>query len=337
LTQNANAKNKEITVLKLTMATIYYPYFGKLLDGSYVGHDIALTWQYVTPPDKLFRQVIESSAYDVAEMSMSGYAMLRDHGWREYMAVPIFTSRRFRHSALFVRSDSEIVSGEQLAGKNVGLPEYHMTAAVWVRGMLEEDFGVKPEQIQWFTGGAERPGRKERVELPAGIAARITPIPSDQTLFDMLVEGRLDAVMCAHKPALARGEGAHVRSLFPNPSQMERDYYRKHGVFPIMHTVVVRESLLASDPSIARRIHLILEELKSDFYAKIDILRHHPVFPWLEDYIDELENLMGKDPWAQGIAQNAPALNKFLNFSYSQGLLRKRPRLEELFVDLSDR
>jgi 4,5-dihydroxyphthalate decarboxylase len=319
------------------MATIYYPYFGKLLDGSYRADGLELKWQYVTPPDKLFRQVIESSAYDVAEMSMSGYTMLRDRGWREYLAMPIFTSRRFRHSALFVRTDSEIVSGEQLAGKNVGLPEYHMTAAVWVRGMLEEDFGVKPQQIRWFTGGAERPGRKERIALPDGIAARITPIPSDETLFNMLIEGRLDAVMCAHKPALARGEGARVRSLFPDPPRVERNYYRKHGIFPIMHTVVVRESLLASDPTIARRIHLILEELKSEFYAKVDILKRHPVFPWFEDYIEEIENMMGKDPWAHGIAQNGPALNKFLDFSYSQGLLCKRPRLEELFVDLGDR
>ena len=324
-------------MLKLNMATIYYPYFGKLLDGSYRADDLELRWQYVTPPDKLFRQVIESSAYDVAEMSMSGYTMLRDSGWREYRAVPIFTSRRFRHSALFVRGDSRIVSGDQLAGKNVGLPEYHMTAAVWVRGMLEEDYGVKPEQIRWFTGGAERPGRKERIALPAEIAARVTPIPPDETLFSMLIEGGLDAVMCAHKPALARGEGAQVRSLFPDPPRVERDYYRKHGIFPIMHTVVARESLLASNPSIARRLHLILEQLKSDFYAKVDILKHHPVFPWFEDYIEEIENMMGKDPWAHGIEQNSHALNKFLDFSFSQGLLRKRPRLEELFVDVSDR
>ncbi len=323
-------------MLKLDMATIYYPYFGKLLAGSYTAHDLQLTWHYVTPPDKLFRQVIESSAYDVAEMSMSGYTMLREKGWREYVALPIFTSRRFRHSALFVRTESEIVGGEQLAGKKVGLPEYHMTAAVWVRGILEEDFGVKPENIQWFTGGAERPGRVERVELPSQIAARITRIPADETLFNMLLDGRLDAVMCAHKPAVARERDARVRQLFPNCPQVERNYYRKHGIFPIMHTLVLRESLLQKENSIAHRIHLILEELKSDFYAQVDILRHHPVFPWLEDYIDEVEEVMGKDPWAHGITQNSLALKKFLHFSYSQGLLRREPSLEELFVDLGN-
>jgi 4,5-dihydroxyphthalate decarboxylase len=324
-------------VLKSNMATIYYPYFGKLLDGSYTSHDLQLTWQYVTPPDKLFRQVIESSAYDVAEMSMSGYTMLRDKGWREYIALPIFTSRRFRHSALFVKADSEIVSGEQLKGKNVGLPEYHMTAAVWVRGMLEEDFGVEPEQVRWFTGGAERPGRVERVELPREIAARITRIPPEETLFNMLLDGRLDAVMCAHKPAVARERNARVRQLFPNCPEVEKNYYKKHGIFPIMHTLVVRESLLQKESNIAHRIHLILEELKTEFYAKVEILRHHPVFPWLEDYIDEVEDIMGKDPWAHGITQNSPALTKFLQFSFSQGLLSREPRLEELFIDVGHR
>jgi 4,5-dihydroxyphthalate decarboxylase len=209
-----------------------------------------------------------------------------------------------------------------------------MTAAVWVRGMLAEDYGVRPEDVHWFTGGAERPGRKERIELPAEIARRITPIQQHETLFSLLLEGRLDAVMCAHKPEVARGAGAPVRPLFPNCREVEQNYYRKHGVFPIMHTLVVRQSLLEKEPGLARRIHLILDELKNDFYSKVAILRHHPVFPWLEDYIDEVEELMGKDPWIHGIAENATALNKFLDFSRSQGLLRKRPRLEDLFLDV---
>ena len=142
--------------------------------------------------------------------------------------------------------------------------------------------------------------------------------------------------MCAHKPAVARERDARVRQLFPNCPQVERNYYRKHGIFPIMHTLVLRESLLQKENDMAHRIHLILEELKSDFYAQVDILRHHPVFPWLEDYIDEVEEVMGKDPWAHGITQNSLALKKFLHFSYSQGLLRREPSLEELFVDLGN-
>src|SRR5438093_6057458 len=181
--------------------------------------------------------------YDIAEMSMSGYTMLRDKGWREYVALPIFTSRRFRHSALFVRTDSDIVSGEQLAGKKVGLPEYHMTAAVWVRGFLEEDFGVKPDDVQWFTGGAERPGRVERVELPQEIANRVTPIPPDETLFNMLLDGRLDALLCAHKLVVARERDAALRTFIPSLPKLDRQYDRIHQIYPLIDALDLQNSI----------------------------------------------------------------------------------------------
>ncbi len=322
-------------MLKLDFASIYYPYFGKLLDGSYTSHEIELVWHYVSPPDKLFRQVIESARYDLSEMSLSGYTMLRDQGWTEYIGLPIFTSRRFRHSALYVRRESPIVSGEQLAGKKVGLPEYHMTAAVWVRGILEEDFGVKPQDIEWHTGGAEHPGRVERVTLPRQVAARIHPIGQNETLFNMLLDGRLDAVMCAHKPKVA-GKNGPVRSLFPDPAAVEKKYYLKHALFPIMHTLVLKSAHAREGREIALRIHHTLQELKKDFYDKVAIMQSSPVFPWLDDYIEEITKMMGEDPWAHGIVKNARPLNKFLDYSYSHGLLKKRPQLEELFIDLSE-
>lgn len=323
-------------MLKLDFASIYYPYFGKLLAGRYASHEIELVWHYVSPPDKLFRQVIESAPYDISEMSLSGYTLLRDQGWNEYIGLPIFTSRRFRHSALYVTRESPIVSGEQLAGKKVGLPEYHMTAAVWVRGILEEDFGVKPEDIEWFTGGAEKPGRVERVPLPGEVAARIHPIGENETLFNMLLDGRLDAVMCAHKPELAGKKGGPVRSLFPDPREAEKQYYRKHGIFPIMHTLVLKSAHARDGKDIALKIHRTLQELKEDFYKKVTIMQKTPVFPWLDDYIEEITEMMGEDPWAHGIDKNARPLNKFLDYSYSHGLLRKKPKLEGLFIDLNE-
>ncbi len=323
-------------MLKLDFASIYYPYFGKLLDGSHSSHELELVWHYVSPPDKLFRQVIESSAYDVSEMSLSGYTMLRDQGWNEYIGLPIFTSRRFRHSALYVKKESPIVSGEQLAGKKVGLPEYHMTAAVWVRGILEEDFGVRPQDIEWFTGGAEHPGRVERVALPREIVARIRPIGQNETLFNLLLDGRLDAVMCAHKPEFARQKGGPVRSLFPDPRAVEKEYYRKHAIFPIMHTLILKSAHARDGKEIALRVHHMLQELKEDFYEKVTIMRKSPVFPWVDDYIEEITEMMGEDPWPHGIEKNARPLNKFLDYSYDHGLIKKRPKLEELFIDLKE-
>ncbi|HEY4487767.1 MAG TPA: hypothetical protein VI483_03330, partial [Candidatus Paceibacterota bacterium] len=315
-------------MLTLEFASIYYPYFGKLLDGRYTSNGIELVWHYVTPPDAIFRQVIESAPYDLAEMSLSAYTILRERGWDKYIGIPIFTSRRFRHSALFVRTESDIVSGEQLVGKKVGLPEYHMTAAVWVRGILQEDFGVDPPDVQWFTGGAEKPGRIERIELPSEIASRIHPIGKDDTLFNMLLDGRLDAVMCAHKPHLARKSESPIRCLFSDYQKAEKKYYLKHRIFPIMHTLVLKKDHLEGGKGIAVKIHEILEKLKQDFYKTVTIMRASPVFPWIDEYIDEIAEMMGEDPWAHGISKNAQVLNKFLDYSYSQGLIQKKPGLE---------
>ena len=151
----------------LDVASNYYPFFGALMNGRHQAYGLDIRWHYVDPPNKLFRQVLRSPRYDVTELSLSSYTMMREQGWRAYKAFPIFTSRRFRHSAVFVRKGSRLVSGEQLKGKRVGVPDFHMTAAVWIRGMLQEEYGVRPEDIRWFTG------RVERVKLPPAIADRV--------------------------------------------------------------------------------------------------------------------------------------------------------------------
>jgi len=320
--------------VKIDFATIYYPWLGKLLDGNYVVDGLELVWHYVSPPDAIFRQVIEGTTYDLSEMSLSSYTMLRERGWDKYRALSIFPSRRFRQSALYVRTESDIVSGEQLAGKRVGLPEYHMTAAVWIRGILEEDFGVHPSDVQWFTGGAEHPGRVERVELPPEIKARIRAIGPTETLFDLLLDGHLDAVFCAHEPELARKSRSPIRELFPNCREVEKEYYRKHGIFPIMHTLVLKEEYLRQGNDLAHKIHRALQGLKEKFYKKVAIMRKSPVFPWIDDYVAEITALMGEDPWPHGIEKNARTLNKFFDYSYSQGLIQRKPPLKELFIDL---
>ncbi len=329
-------EDEEAKVLTLKFASMYYPFFGKLLDGHYASDGIELTWNYVSPPHLIFRQVIESAPYDPAEMSLSTYTMLRDQGWDKYVGLPIFPSKRFRHSALFVKAESDAISGEQFRGKRVGMPEYGMTAAVWVRGMLREDFGVNPAEIHWFTGGAEHPGRVERVELPAEIAGRIQPIGQNDTLFKMLLDDRLDAVMCVHKPELAQKSGSLIRCLFPDCKEVEKTYYLKHRIFPIMHMLVLKKGLPGDGREIASRVHRLLQSLRQDFYEKVAIVRRNAVFPWFDEYVEEIAEMMGDDPWAHGIGKNARILNKFLDYSNSQGLIRRKPALEELFIDLDD-
>ena len=330
------AKKKKVgtgeraTPVTLDFASNYYPFFGAIMNGTYQAPGIDVRWHYVDPPNKLFRQVIRSPRYDITELSLSSYSMLREQGWRSYKAFPIFTSRRFRHSSIFVRSDSKLVSGEQLAGKRVGVPDFHMTAAVWIRGILEEDFGVRTQDIRWFTG------RVERVDLPPAIAGSVQPVGKEAKLFDWLLEKKLDAVIYAHlsTPPIAAGPKAPVRCLFPDPVQREREYFNQHGVIPIMHLLALKEEHLARGLGLAKRIERALRKEKEAFYKKLELVSSAGVLPWFANYIEDTTSVIGPDPWPHGIEANNKGLNKFLDYSMAQGLLSARPKLNELFLDV---
>jgi len=323
-------------MMKISFASAYYPFWSKLLFAPCTFDGIDLIWSHVHPPGVLFRQVIESEPYDLAEMSLSSYTMLKEAGWDSYHALPVFTLRCFRHSALYVRSESDIVDPEGLVGKRIGVPEYHMTAAVWVRGILQEDFGLEPDEVRWFTGGAEKPGRKERVELPQQLRTLVNPIGSGQSLFGLLLKGDLDAVIAPQVPELLSTNPSSIRRLFPNWIEIEKEYYRKHSIFPIMHTLVLKRSVYNRDREIPRKIYRLLEDLKEEFYAKVALARNISALPWLDFYISEISELMGKDPWAFGIKPNAKALNKFMEYALRQGLIRRKIELGELFIDLEN-
>lgn len=324
-------KNKaSMPSITLDLASNYYPFFGEIMNGRCEASGIDIRWHYVDPPNKLFRQVIRSPRYDITELSLSSYSMLREQGWRSYKAFPIFTSRRFRHSAIFVRSDSKLVSGEQLAGKRVGVPDFHMTAAVWIRGILKEDFGVSTQDIQWFTG------RVERVKLPRAIAAKVEPVGKEAKLFDWLLENKLDAVIYAHlsTPRIAAGQNAPVRCLFPDPVATEKQYFHKHGVIPIMHLLALKEQHLANGLGLAKRIERILRKQKKAFYEKLDLVSSAGVLPWFANYVEDTAGVIGQDPWPHGIEANSKGLNKFLDYSLEQGLISRRPPLQELFLNV---
>jgi len=309
----------------LDVASNDYPFFGALTNGRHQAYGLDLRWHYVDPPNKLFRQVLKSPRYDVTELSLSSYTMMREQGWRAYKAFPIFTSRRFRHSALFVRKGSRLVSGEQLKGKRVGVPDFHMTAAVWIRGILQEDFGVRPEDIRWFTG------RVERVKLPPAIADRVEYVGEEARLFDWLLEKKLDAVIYAH---LTKPPVPDVRCLFPDAVQREKDYFRKHGVIPIMHLMAIREKHLEKGLGIARKVERVLRKEKESFFKRLELVSSAGVLPWFSEYVDDTAGVLDPDPWPHGIEANRKGLEKFLDYSMAQGLISRRPDLRELFIDV---
>jgi 4,5-dihydroxyphthalate decarboxylase len=323
--------------VELKFVYVYlYPFLGGLLQSSYTAQGLTFHSRQIYPPFKLFGELVDSSPYELAEMSLSTYTLLRQKGWANYIALPIFTSRCFRHASLWVRADSDIVNGGQLKGRKVGIPEYHMTAAVWVRGFLKDDFGVEPRDITWFTGGVDEPGRRERLELPEELGVNVTPINDGETLFGLLAEGRVDAALAPNLPALLKQKPPPIRRLFPNCPEVEKAYYRKHGIFPIMHTIVLRKDVYQKDPEIAARIYQVFKQAKEEFYSNVHSVDRTYVFPWLYNYLGDLREVLGDDPFPYGLERNRKNIEKYFDHAVEQSLIATRPKLKDLFLDLND-
>ena len=310
-----------------------YPFLGPLLNAEHTAEGLTFQSRQIYPPFKLFGELVAASPYELAEMSLSTYTLLRQQGWDNYIALPIFTSRCFRHSSLWVRAGSDIVNGAQLKGRRVGIPEYHMTAAVWVRGFLKDDFGVDPRDIAWFTGGVDEPGRRERLELPASLGVKVSPIGAEETLFGMLTDGRLDAALA---PNLPKQNPAAIRRLFPDCVEVERAYYRKHKVFPIMHTIVLRKDVHQGNPEIAARIFAIFKSAKAEFYRNVAAVDRTYIFPWMYNYLRDLRAVLGDDPFPYGLESNRKNIEKYFDHAVEQSLIPARPKLDELFLELND-
>src|SRR5579875_2849313 len=212
-----------------------------LRDGRVVADGIDLTYVPLIPEELFFRQ-IRFREFEAAELSFANTIILQSRGESPFVALPVFPSRFFRHGFIWVSARSGITRPEELRGKRIGVPEYHLTAAVWLRGALEDDFGLRPEDVHWLEGGLNEPHRQSRLEVrPEGV--RIEPIPAGRTLNEMLVAGELDAVMAARYPRAFEAGDPAVRRLFPDYPSVERDYYRRHRNFPIMHCVVLRRDV----------------------------------------------------------------------------------------------
>jgi 4,5-dihydroxyphthalate decarboxylase len=281
-------------------------------------------------PEEVFWRMTRHAEFDAAEMSLSSYLVRRSREDDALLAIPVFTSREFRHSCVFVRTDAGIDSPAQLKGKRIGVPEYQMTAAVWIRGLLSDDFGVVPADMGWFTGGLLEPGREEK--LPIRIpGVELRSIGADQTLSEMLLAGELDAVIGARAP---RGfPGARVRRLFPNFRDVEVDYFRRTRVFPIMHTIVIRRDVLESAPWVARTLYDAFCAAKAQALAALqDPVVLSVALPWVIAEVDDTRALMGDDYWPYGLDPNRLALETLDRYAFEQGLSARHVKLEELFA-----
>jgi 4,5-dihydroxyphthalate decarboxylase len=211
----------------------------------------------------------------------------------------------------------------------MGVPKYHMTAAVWIRGILEDDYGVAPKDMHWFEGGEGAKVKEVDVTLPPEIDLR--HVPGDQNLGEMLAAGELDAFMGARRPA-SYGQG--VSRLFPDYRRVERAWYERTGIFPIMHTVVLKEELVTRYPWLPRSLYTAFMEAKQLAYERLRFTAALLTsLPWQMAEAEETQALMGDDPFAYGVARNRKNIETLVGHSYRQGLAPRRLPVEEMFVE----
>ncbi|MEV7009330.1 ABC transporter substrate-binding protein [Streptosporangium sp. NPDC051022] len=318
--------------LALTMACGDYDRVQALRTGRVTPEGIDLNLLPLEP-EECFWRMLRFGEFDIAEMSLSSYCIARAKGDDRFVAIPAFLSRSFRHSSIYLRSGAGIGDPRDLAGRRIGVPEYQMTASVWTRGLLHDDYGVEASSVTWRTGGLEQPGRAERQPLTLPSHLRVEPVAADRTLIDELLDGEIDAIMAPRIPsAFRRGEPA-IGRLFPDYAARELDYFQRTGIFPIMHLVVIRADVHARHPWVAQSVYKALTEAKRlalDGITAAPALRH--TMPFLLDALERQEAVFGPDPWPYGVAANRPALETFTRYLVEQGLTTEKPDIDHLFA-----
>lgn len=317
--------------MRLRTAFWNYDRTAPLTDGRVRPDGVALDVEILTP-EQTFARAYDGRGFDVCEASFSNSVTAWSKGECPYVLLPAFLSRAFRHSAIFVRTDRGIDGPTDLQGKTVGLQEYDMTAAVVVRGLLRDHYGLDPAGIRWRVGDGPdaRPAAFPKGGPPADVS--ILPLPAGKALAACLLDGDVDAaIMLRVPPAVAASD--RIRRLFADPAQAERDWYRAAGIFPIMHAVGVRRELASAHPGLTRRLYDAFATAKAIAQADLEIIQVPKVtLPWPHVALAEARQLMGDDPWPYGIAGNRHVLETQLRWSRQDGLQARPVALEELFA-----
>jgi 4,5-dihydroxyphthalate decarboxylase len=322
--------------VKLTLACWDCDRTRPLIDGRVRPDGIDLDVK-VLRPREMFKRMLDDAEFEVSELSLANYAALKARGDGRFLAIPVAPSRMFRHSCIYVRPGAGIKSPRDLKGKRVGITTYSSTAIVFVRGMLQHDYGVASSDLEWFIGGLnDAPDVDTSVEqlialnLPKNIALR--PIPAGCTLEGLLAAGRLDAIVSIYIPAAFQDGSRAIERLFPNFREVEQDYYRRTRIFPIMHTVVIREDVHRKHPWVARSLYQAFCEAKDAALRGLydtDALRL--ALPWLIDHLEEARRELGVDFWPYGLDANRPAFAAIGQYVYEQGLAPRLVEPDELF------
>lgn len=287
-------------------------------------------------PEEVFHRAFRYKEFDVTEISLSSHMMTLARDESDYIAIPVFLSRVFRQSGIYVRTD-RIKSPKDLVGKTIGVPEYQITANVWIRGILKDEYGINPEDIHWARGGIEEPGRDERspIDLPETI--KITQIPDDRTLSEMLESGEIDGYIGARAPSCFLRGAENVGRLFGEDYiEAEKDYYNRTQIFPIMHTVAIKRSLVEKNPWLPVSLYKAFIKSKEAAMKELNEICHLAVsLPWMVHHYNETKKIMGDDIWKYGLEENRHVLETFARYHFEQGLSKRLVKPEELFSESS--
>lgn len=304
-----------------------------LIDGRVVPEGINLDVT-VLRPREIFPRMLEAQEFDASEISLASYASLVGRGASPFVAIPVAVSKIFRHSCIYVRADSGIQRPQDLRGKRVGTTQISSTAVVFINGMLEDEYGVRQEDMHWFMGGLDAPTQRPLIPLDLPDRTRLEFLPEGQTLEAMFAAGELDALFSIYFPTPFLQRDPSIRRLFPDFRRTEEDYYRRTGIFPVMHTVALRKELHARHPWVAHRLYDAFVEAgalaRRELYDT-DALRIS--LPWLLDHVEESQRVFGEDFWQHGIEANRPVWEAIGRYVHAQGLSPRPVHADELFVD----
>jgi 4,5-dihydroxyphthalate decarboxylase len=321
-----------VSKLRLTLACWDYDRTRALADGRVTPEGVDLNLLPLDVEETFFR-MLRGREFDAAEMSLSSYcvSLLRDDP--AFVAIPVFPSRFFRHGCIFVSTRSGIREPADLIGRRIGVPEYQMTAPVWIRGLLADDYGVDPASVQYFTGGEEEPGRDEKLKLTLPPRFSVTPIGPEQTLARMLADGEIDALHTARTPSTFYSRPDDVKRLFPDFVGVEKAYYRRTGIFPIMHVIAIRRDVYEANRWVARSLFkafIAAQRITYDNLAVTSAMTS--MLPWQVAAVEDARAELGDDWWPYGLDRNRAVLDTFLRYHHEQGLSARRLQPEELFA-----
>jgi 4,5-dihydroxyphthalate decarboxylase len=320
-----------MTKLELSVAVGDYDRTRALIDGTVVIDGVDPVYMTLVPEEIFFR-AFRAAEFDICELSLSSYTVKTAQNDCPYIAVPAFVSRAFRHTSIYVRTD-RVKKPQDLKGRKVGLPEYQLTANVWARALLDDDYGVTPADIHWIRGGIEEPGRPEKlaIKLPPGV--RLDSAPEGATISALLEAGEIDGFIAPRPPALVEKGHPHVGWLFAEPAAVAKDYFKRTGFFPIMHVVGIRRTLAEKHPWLPGAVLKAFAQAKAVGVERLsDTSATKVTLPFVEEALKAARALMGEDYWSYGVNQpNRTVLDYFLGQHHAQGLSPRRVSVDELF------